>query len=96
MTWSKTEQETINKQNETLEEIKTALLGDLKTKEPGLIDDVRDINVAVEGHTKQLEVNMKQHLYLLLGITLCAVGLVYGLLGGTFTDVLEFVARIKS
>ncbi len=93
MTWSPTEQKIVSKQSETLEEIKTALIGNLKTREPGLIDDVREMGTAVNQHTELFKVNIKQHLWLLLGITVCTIGLIYGLLGGTFAELLSLVLK---
>jgi len=80
-------EETIMSIHKDVKDILIALRGDIKTKEPGLIDDVRGVKDAIE-------VNRKQHFWL---FGLCAAAIlatIFGILGGDMSGLAELAARI--
>lgn len=80
-------EETIMTIRDDVKDILTALRGDIKTKEPGLIDDVRDVKQAIE-------VNRRHHFWL---FGLCAAAIlatIFGILGEDVSGLAEFAAKI--
>lgn len=80
-------EETIMSIHKDVKDILIALRGDIKTKEPGLIDDVREVK-------KAINVNRRQHTWL---FGLCAAAIlatIFGILGGDMSGLVELAARI--
>ena len=94
MGWSKPEQEIIRGLVDTSKKIESALIGDLETKEPGLIDDVRELKTGAEKAKTAFYDNRKQHIML---FGLVGVGITITLMqafGGDVTKIIEIVLRI--
>ncbi len=73
MTWSKAEAKIVDKQTESIERIEKALLGDMETKEPGLIDDVRDMKTDINTLKKDNKAGKRRHISLFIISTLSFV-----------------------
>jgi len=95
MTWNKAEAKIIEDQGKTLKKIEVALVGDIETKEPGMIDDVRDIKSDIEHMKGKLKSNKKQHIRLFIISSLSLVLILYHLFGEqiTFNGVLKIVTE---
>lgn len=94
MTWSKPEQKIMDEQGKSIEQIKTALLGNLETKEPGLIDDMRDTQHVMKSVKTELKLNRKQHLILYSLIGFMLLSSIYYALGGDPTNMVKWIGSV--
>ena len=71
MTWNKVEADIIKEHGKTLKSIEKALVGDIETKEPGLIDDIGYLKRMINKLKTAMEKNRKQHIALFTLVGIC-------------------------
>ena len=94
MTWSKPEQVIIKGLSTSVKKIETALVGNIETKEPGMIDDLRDTQKEVGYIKTKLKDNKKQHLMLFGILGVVVVVFVYAALGGNPTVIVKWIGDV--
>ena len=94
MTWSKPEQLIIKGLVRSTESIETALVGNIETKEPGLIDDIRALKTSADSTEVALKKNKKQHLVIFSLIGAGIFVTLYSALGGGVINLFEFLAGL--
>lgn len=91
MSWSKLEQKTIEEHGKSLKIIEQALVGNLETKEPGMIDELRDTRHDVTTIKVELKDNKKQHFYLFGVLGFLLLSGIYYALGGDPTTMVKWI-----
>ena len=89
MSWTPVERKIIMGLVKDLKDVLIALQGDIKTKEPGIIDDVRDIK-------KDMIANKQQHTWLFILCGAAILGVIFGVLGGDMGQLTEWAFKIWS
>ena len=96
MTWNKTEADIIKEHGKTLKTIEKALVGDMVTKEPGLIDDISYLKKAIDKLKDAMSKNRKQHITMFTLTGVC-LGLVVLHIAGFVIDLnvlLQFATNV--
>ena len=96
MTWSKIERDTINSLTTSVGKIETALVGDLVTKTPGMIDDLRDTMNEVGYIKTRLNKFKKQHLVLFAMASFSLIVVVAIAFGGDAKAIVDWVGNVIS
>ncbi|KKN53576.1 hypothetical protein LCGC14_0600720 [marine sediment metagenome] len=94
MTWSKPEQVIIKGLSDSVKTIETALVGNIETKEPGMIDDLRDTQKDVGYIKTKLRENKKQHLVLFGTLGVVVAVIVYTALGGSPATIVRWFGDV--
>lgn len=94
MTWSKPEQVIIKGLSDSVKTIETALVGNIETKEPGMIDDLRDTQKDVGYIKTKLRENKKQHLVLFGTLGVVVAVIVYTALGGNPATIVRWFGDV--